>query len=42
MTVGFLGLGWMGSNFARRLAGTGHRAVGFDPVPERLAAAVEL
>lgn len=42
MTVGFLGLGWMGSNFAGRLVGAGHRVVGFDPVPERLAAAVEL
>lgn len=41
MTVGFLGLGWMGSNFARRLVGAGHRVIGFDPVPERLAAAAE-
>ncbi len=41
MTVGFLGLGWMGSAFARRLAEAGHKVAGYDPVPERLQAAAQ-
>ncbi len=41
MTVGFLGLGWMGSNFARRLAAAGFEVIGYDPNPEKLRAAAE-
>ncbi|MCL4765934.1 MAG: NAD(P)-dependent oxidoreductase [Hyphomicrobiaceae bacterium] len=37
--VGFIGLGLMGSGFARRLLATGHRVTGYDISPQRLAAA---
>ena len=39
MRVGFLGLGLMGEAFVCRLAELGHAVVGFDPKPERRAAA---
>jgi 3-hydroxyisobutyrate dehydrogenase-like beta-hydroxyacid dehydrogenase len=38
--IGFIGLGLMGTGFTRRLIETGHRAVGFDIDPAKVAAAV--
>lgn len=38
-TVAFIGLGHMGGPMAARLAGAGHRVLGFDLVPDLLAAA---
>ncbi len=39
--VGFIGLGLMGTGFTRRLIATGHRVIGYDVSPERVAAAAE-
>jgi 3-hydroxyisobutyrate dehydrogenase len=41
LTVGFIGLGRMGSPMARRLVEGGHRVLGFDLAPEALAHLVE-
>lgn len=41
MRIGFLGLGLMGEGFTRRLVERGHAVAGYDPRPERLAAAGE-
>jgi 3-hydroxyisobutyrate dehydrogenase-like beta-hydroxyacid dehydrogenase len=38
--IGFIGLGLMGSGFTARLRATGHRVIGFDKVPDKVAAAV--
>ncbi len=38
-TIGFIGLGLMGSGFTRRLAATGHRVIGHDLSAERTRAA---
>lgn len=38
-TIGFFGLGRMGSAMAGHLAAAGHRVVGFDPSPDAAAAA---
>jgi 3-hydroxyisobutyrate dehydrogenase-like beta-hydroxyacid dehydrogenase len=38
-SIGFIGLGLMGTGFTKRLAATGHRVVGYDIDPEKLAAA---
>lgn len=38
--VGFIGLGLMGTGFTHRLLATGHRVIGYDIAPERVAAAV--
>jgi 3-hydroxyisobutyrate dehydrogenase len=40
--VGLIGLGLMGTGFARRLIATGHQVVGFDVVGEKCAAAAGL
>ena len=40
--VGLIGLGLMGAGYARRLRATGHRVIGFDVSPERVAAAASL
>jgi 3-hydroxyisobutyrate dehydrogenase len=37
LTIGFIGLGKMGSPMARRLVDGGHRVLGFDVAPEALA-----
>jgi 2-hydroxy-3-oxopropionate reductase len=37
LTVGFIGLGIMGSPMAAHLVGAGHEVIGFDLVPESLA-----
>jgi len=37
--VGFIGLGLMGTGFTKRLAATGHRVIGYDIDPAKLAAA---
>jgi 3-hydroxyisobutyrate dehydrogenase-like beta-hydroxyacid dehydrogenase len=39
--VGFIGLGLMGTGFTKRLSATGHRVIGYDIDPEKLAAAKE-
>ncbi|MEZ5844950.1 MAG: NAD(P)-dependent oxidoreductase [Hyphomicrobiaceae bacterium] len=41
-TVGFIGLGLMGTGFVKRLIATGHKVVGYDIVPDKVAAAVAL
>src|SRR5215211_8468736 len=38
-TIGFIGLGLMGTGFTKRLAATGHRVVGYDIDPARRHAA---
>ena len=40
-TIGILGLGIMGSAYARHLAAAGHPVIGYDPVPSALAALAE-
>ncbi|TVR46583.1 MAG: NAD(P)-dependent oxidoreductase [Puniceicoccaceae bacterium] len=40
-TIGFIGLGHMGSNFARRLLEAGHRLTVFDAVPEKREALLQ-
>lgn len=39
-TIGFIGLGLLGGAMAQRLVSCGHRVIGYDVVPERLAARV--
>lgn len=41
-TVGFIGLGLMGTGFVKRLKAGGYRVVGYDVVPEKVAAAQAL
>lgn len=41
VTIGFVGLGLMGTGFTRRLVATGHRVVGYDIDPARAEAARE-
>ncbi|HZY23269.1 MAG TPA: NAD(P)-binding domain-containing protein, partial [Beijerinckiaceae bacterium] len=38
-TIGFIGLGLMGTGFTKRLAATGHRVVGYDVDPGKREAA---
>ncbi|HEX8663002.1 MAG TPA: NAD(P)-dependent oxidoreductase [Beijerinckiaceae bacterium] len=38
-TVGFIGLGLMGTGFTKRLAATGHTVIGYDVDPGKVAAA---
>ena len=38
-TIGFIGLGLMGTGFTKRLAATGHRVVGYDVDPDKREAA---
>lgn len=38
-TIGFIGLGLMGSGFTKRLRARGYRVIGYDLAPDRLAAA---
>ncbi len=38
-TIGFVGLGLMGTGFTRRLSATGHRVVGYDIDPQKVEAA---
>jgi 2-hydroxy-3-oxopropionate reductase len=40
--IGFIGLGWMGANFARRLGQAGWRLLVYDIVPEKRLALAEL
>lgn len=40
-TIGFIGLGNMGLPMASNLVTAGHEVLGFDPIPEALAAAAE-
>jgi 3-hydroxyisobutyrate dehydrogenase-like beta-hydroxyacid dehydrogenase len=39
--VGFIGLGLMGTGFTRRLRATGHRVIGYDISPDRIASAAD-
>jgi 3-hydroxyisobutyrate dehydrogenase-like beta-hydroxyacid dehydrogenase len=39
-TIGFIGLGLMGTGFTKRLVATGHRVIGFDVVREKMQEAV--
>ena len=41
-TIGFIGLGLMGAGFVKRLIASGHKVVGYDIVPAKVAAAVAL
>jgi 6-phosphogluconate dehydrogenase len=41
MDIGMIGLGRMGANMAQRLAGNGHRVVGFDPRAEARTAVAQ-
>ncbi|HVL72818.1 MAG TPA: NAD(P)-dependent oxidoreductase [Beijerinckiaceae bacterium] len=38
-TIGFVGLGLMGTGFTKRLSATGHRVVGYDIDPQKVEAA---
>lgn len=40
--IGFIGLGLMGQGFVERLIATGHRVIGLDLDPDKIAAAVAL
>lgn len=41
-TVGFIGLGLMGTGFVKRLKASGYRVIGYDVVPDKVAAAKAL
>lgn len=41
-TVGFIGLGLMGTGFVKRLNASGYRVIGYDVAPEKVAAAKAL